>query len=230
MRTGAVILLVAITTALLLWQRGQEVPATRAADPMHTPELAAPSSTELSLAPAPDSTADDRPTPANDADNWGVTQPSAPGPGSLNTDAVNALRATRQGDRRAPTIGSDERNRPLASDDLRANYADYQQWQHQHRLAGYARYLSAANEKLARIDEHLVWGAQNGVSEQDLAAAREKRARLAQSRDQLLQDYPALAAADTDTLEPVSDEGIGQPQEAGEDDGTDTAGESEGQE
>ena len=191
-----------LAIALLAWRLDSGVPGSATTDTTVT-------TTGDPLMPVTAPPVADDELPPADTTDWGVvTPPDVSTPAgtaqTLNSEAISSLRRTRQGDPRAPRIGKDHRLRDAASDELRDNYGDYRAWQQQQRLAGYARYVAAANEKLAEMDAHLRWGESNGVSQADLAAGREKRQRLADARDTLLHDYPTLAVPDTDTLTPVS--------------------------
>lgn len=191
-RLGVVVVLIAAGLLTLQWLR----PPAFNPEPYRSNAVAGatdwPAAAQLSETPVLPADAD---IPVKSEDAGTDSSPVTPAAPRLDATAVDSLRQTRNGDPRSPVIGNDERQRALPADGLRDNYDDYQQWQGQQKLAGYSRYITAANEKLAQIDQHLAWGAQNGVSEQQLAAAREKRQRLAQTRDDLLTQYPDLAPA-----------------------------------
>ena len=202
-RTAAAV--VALALALLAWRL--DAPAT--------PGTASADGAGATVSEAPVASQPVKQPPhaqANPAmDDWGVVTPPPPRAGrspsdtqSLDTDAISSLRGTRQGDPRAPDIGEDQRLHEAADRSLRDNYDDYRAWQQQRRLAGYARYVAAANDKLAEMDSQLLWGQSNGVSDAELSAARQKRQRLAQARDQLLTDYPELEIPETDSLTPLA--------------------------
>ena len=189
----------------MIWRAGGAITLLAAAllyARLHVPHPAA----DMSAAPRPVDSASGLPAasssvaPASPAGatntDWPLAEPlrtpvSDP-IASLDNHAIASLRATRGGDPRAPEIGEAE---PYARADAhtRADPDRYQAWQKSRREANYADYLRASQARLVEIDAHLAWGQQNGVSDEQLRAGREKRDRLAKVRKQLAEDYPHLA-------------------------------------
>jgi|GEM_PF-4105938 len=118
----------------------------------------------------------------------------------LNLEAVQSLRDTLRGDPRAPRIAKDMRQRETDSPTDSPDTTIQHPLPYQLTQARNARFVFAAAEKLAEIDEQLAWGKQNGVSAEQLRRGEEKRARLAAARDRLLENDPTLATHAPDAI------------------------------
>ena len=140
---------------------------------------------DAAISPAPEA------PPARQSDPTEVINPSV---GTLDMAAIDHLRTTLDGDERAPPIAADVRRYQPAPAEALANPAAYARYQHNQKMAHYATYVFAAQQRLEEIDKQLVWGKDNGVSEEQLKMAQEKRDHLARAREQLLHDYPRLKA------------------------------------
>ena len=114
--------------------------------------------------------------------------------GTLDKAAIDHLRATLDGDDRAPPIAADVRSYRPAPAEAMANPAAYAHYQHDQKMAHYATYVFAAQQRLEEIDKQMSWGKENGVSDEQLKMAQEKRDHLARARERLLDDYPDLKA------------------------------------
>lgn len=189
-RAGGAIVLLATALVVARVQTPDAAPA-RAAVP--TPVSTAPAQA-LTAAPHPAP----QQTPAAASSDWPEADlaPPAPTPlpaqNVLDTSAIASLRATREGDPRAPEIG-DAQPYERADANTLADPGRYQNWQASRREANYADYLRASQARLVEIEAHLAWGRQNGVSDVQLKAGEEKRDRLAAVREKLATDYPHLA-------------------------------------